>query len=128
LLAQQLEELGHTVVGEAGDGITVVELVEQERPDVAVIDRGLPIQDGLTASTIIATRAPTAIVLLSGYLSADDPQYEARSAGAHSFLPKPYLLEDLDEALEQAVSRFTRAQKREQRGGSPEGMATQTGM
>jgi response regulator NasT len=112
LLAQQLEELGHTVAGEAGDGAEVVEVVARERPDVAIIDLGLPIQDGLAATKAIADRAPTAVLLLSAYISTADPEADARLAGAHAFLAKPYLLEDLDEALEQAVSRFRRARKK----------------
>lgn len=106
LLAQQLIELGHTVVGKARDGVEVVDLARRERPDVVVIDRGLPIQDGLAASRAIAAQTPTAVVLLSAYMSGGDPEDEARSAGAHSFLAKPYLIEELDVTLEQAVRRF----------------------
>jgi response regulator NasT len=110
LLAQQLIELGHAVVGKARNGVEVVQLTEQERPDVVVMDRGLPIQDGLAASKAIAAQAPTAVILLSAYMSGGDPEDEARQAGAHSFLAKPYLIEDLDTTLEQAVERFRRSQ------------------
>lgn len=109
LLAQQLVELGHAVVGKARNGVEVVQLAEQEQPEVVVMDRGLPIQDGLAASTAIAARAPTAVVLLSAYMSGGDPEEEARAAGAHSFLAKPYLIEDLDATIEQAVRRFKRS-------------------
>jgi FixJ family two-component response regulator len=37
----------------------------------------------------------------------------ARKAGAHAFLAKPYLIEELDEALEQAVRRYARARPQE---------------
>jgi CheY-like chemotaxis protein len=110
LLAQQLVELGHTVVGKARNGREAVQLVAHERPDVVVLDRGLPIQDGLAASMAIAAQSPTAVVVLSAYMSGGDPEEEARAAGAHSFLAKPYLIEELDETLEQAVHRFKRTQ------------------
>ena len=109
LLAQQLVELGHTVVGKARNGVEAVEIVECERPDVVIIDRGLPIQDGLAASKAIAAQAPTAVVVLSAYMSGGDPEQEALEAGAHSFLAKPYLIEELDPTLEQAVRRFRRS-------------------
>lgn len=109
LLAQQLLELGHTVVGKARNGIEVVDVVSAVRPDVAIIDRGLPIQDGLAASRAIADRAPTAVVVLSAYMSDIDPEEEALAAGAHSFLAKPYLIEELDETLDRAVQRYKRA-------------------
>ena len=112
LLAQQLVELGHTVVGKARNGIEVVDVVAAVQPDVAIIDRGLPIQDGLTASRAIAARAPTAVVVLSAYMSDIDPEDEALAAGAHSFLAKPYLIEDLDETLARAIRRFKLARSR----------------
>ncbi|MDB5059335.1 MAG: response regulator receiver, partial [Chloroflexi bacterium] len=108
LLKQQLVELGHTVVGEARDGAEVVTLATREKPDVVVIDWGLPIQDGLAATSSITRVSPTAVVILSAYVAGGDPEADAREAGAHAFLAKPYLIEDLDEALEQAVKRYKR--------------------
>jgi CheY-like chemotaxis protein len=109
LLKQQLVELGHEVAGEARDGLEVVGVVARARPDVVVIDWGLPVQHGLAAAAAIAQRSPTAIVLLSAYVAGDDPEAEARAAGAHVFVAKPYLIEELDEALEKAVKRFVRS-------------------
>jgi CheY-like chemotaxis protein len=109
LLKQQLSELGHDVVGEARDGLEVVGIVARTRPSIVIIDWGLPIQDGLVATSEIARTTPTAIVVLSAYVSAGDPEADARRAGAHAFLAKPYLIEDLDEALEQALRRFRRS-------------------
>jgi len=109
LLRQQLAELGHLVVGEARDGIEVVKLVAGQRPSAVVMDWGLPGQDGLAAAGAISRSAPTAVVVLSAYLASGDPEADARRAGAHAFLAKPYLIEDLDEALEQAVRRFARS-------------------
>jgi CheY-like chemotaxis protein len=108
LLKQQLAELGHTVIGEARDGAEVVTVVMREKPDVVVIDWGLPVQDGLAATSSIARVSPTAVVILSAYVAGGDPEADAREAGANAFLAKPYLIEDLDEALEQAVKRFKR--------------------
>jgi len=110
LLKQQLAELGHEVVAEARDGVEIVGIVAEERPNVAVIDWGLPGQDGLAASSAIRDQSPVPVVLLSAYVSSGDPEAMARSAGAHAFLAKPYLIEELDEALEQAVERYQRSQ------------------
>ncbi|MGH2347383.1 MAG: ANTAR domain-containing response regulator [Chloroflexota bacterium] len=107
LLVQQLADHGHTIAGVASTGIDVVELVGRLRPDVAVIDRGLPLQDGLAASRDIAAQSPTPVVVLSGYLSRDDPEEEAEEAGAQVFLAKPYTMEELEDALQYAVRRFS---------------------
>lgn len=106
LLVQQLSERGHVVVGVAMTGIEVVNVVRETQPDAAVIDRGLPLLDGLEASREIAEQAPTAVVVLSGYLSTGDPDDEALAAGAQVFVAKPYAMEELEEALEYAVRRF----------------------
>ena len=107
LLVQQLEEHGHNIVAVASNGTEAVEVVGRTRPDVAVIDRGLPVQDGLQASRLIAAQSPTPVVLLSGYVPSNDPEEEAEEAGAQVFLAKPYTIEELEEALERAVRRFT---------------------
>lgn len=109
LLMQQLQERGHAIVGAASTGIEVVEVVARARPDVVVIDRGLPLQDGLEASRAIAAQTPTAVVLLSGYLPLADPEEEARAAGAQVFLAKPYTMEELEASLHLAMERFTKA-------------------
>ena len=109
LLRQQLAELGHEVVAEAKDGIEVVDIVARECPDVVVIDWGLPGQNGLVAATSILQRSPVPIILLSAYMSSGDPEMQARVTGVHAFLAKPYLIEELDEALEQAVSRYAKS-------------------
>ena len=106
LLVQQLEVHGHSVVGVASTGLDVVTEVGRTRPDVAIIDRGLPMQDGLAASRDIAALSPTAVVVLSGYMSRTDPEEEAEEAGAQMFLAKPYTIEELESAMEYAVRRF----------------------
>jgi len=77
LLRQQLAELGHEVVAEARDGIEVVDIVARERPDIVVIDWGLPGQDGLVAASSILQRSPVPIILLSAYMSSGDPEMQA---------------------------------------------------
>lgn len=110
LMSQQLAEIGCLVVGKAANGREAVELVARERPDVALIDRGLPIQDGLAASRAIAAATPVAVVLLSAYVSTHDPEKEAWAAGAHGFLSKPFLIEELEAAVLNAVERYRRQQ------------------
>jgi CheY-like chemotaxis protein len=109
LMAQQLAEIGCQVVGTATNGVEAVELVARERPDVALIDRGLPVQDGLAASRAIAAATPVAVILLSAYVSRHDPEKEARAAGAHGFLSKPFLIEELEQAVWRAVRCFQAA-------------------
>lgn len=52
------------VVAEAADGASALRLVQQERPDVILMDIGLPDIDGLTATRRILASEPTARVLI----------------------------------------------------------------
>jgi DNA-binding NarL/FixJ family response regulator len=94
---------GFQVVGEALDGLAAVELAEAHRPDVVVMDIGLPKLDGLTATSRIARACPgVRVVVLSGLL--DEATVErARRVGATAVISKERVFEDLIEALESAA-------------------------
>lgn len=58
------------VVGEAGDGLQAVQLVEQLRPDVLVLDLKMPGLDGFEVTRQVSERAPmTRIIVLSTHRS-----------------------------------------------------------
>jgi DNA-binding NarL/FixJ family response regulator len=57
---------GVEVVGEAADGRSALALIERERPDLALLDIGMPGLNGLEAAERIAREAPhTRLVILS---------------------------------------------------------------
>lgn len=91
-------ELNGYVVSEATDGETVVKLTENERPDMVLMDFGLPILDGLGAlRTIRATDniSKTPVIFLTGR-AEPAPQQAARENGCNGYLVKPV---DLDKML-----------------------------
>lgn len=73
-LARLLEDAGHEVVGRAADAVTLVETVESELPDLAVIDVRMPpdgTDDGARAARTLRDRLPDlAIVMLSQHVEA----------------------------------------------------------
>jgi DNA-binding NarL/FixJ family response regulator len=90
---------GIEVVGEAGDGETAVAAVEQQKPDVVLMDLVMPGLGGLAAIRLIRARAPdTRVVVLTSFAS-DDQVIPAVQAGAAG-----YLLKDVEPAgLEAAI-------------------------
>ena len=104
-LAEMLTEEGYVVVGEAGDGARAIELAEELRPDLVILDVKMPVLDGIAAAEAIAGKRIAPVVMLTAF-SQRDLVERARDAGAMAYLVKPFSKTDLVPAIEMAVSRF----------------------
>jgi AmiR/NasT family two-component response regulator len=104
-LVEMLGEEGYDVVGEAGDGATAVDLAEQLRPDLVILDVKMPVLDGIAAAEQIASQRIAPVVILTAF-SQRDLVERARDAGAMAYLVKPFTQHDLVPAIEMALSRF----------------------
>ncbi|GAB3265259.1 ANTAR domain-containing response regulator [Nocardioides dilutus] len=104
-LAEMLTEEGYDVVGQAGDGAAAVELAEEHRPDLVILDVKMPVLDGIAAAERIAAARIAPVVILTAF-SQRDLVERARDAGAMAYLVKPFTRNDLVPAIEMAVSRF----------------------
>jgi len=92
------------VVGESENGRETVALAASLRPDVVVMDVGMPVLNGIEATQTIVTQCPTiAVVILS--MHADESYVmRALKAGARGYLLKDSGAADLISAI-QAVSQ-----------------------
>jgi len=104
-LAEMLAEQGYDVVGQAGDGAKAVELAEELRPDLVILDVKMPVLDGIAAAERIARQRIAPVVMLTAF-SQRELVERARDAGAMAYLVKPFTQSDLVPAIEMAVSRF----------------------
>ncbi len=104
-LAEMLAEEGYDVVGQAGDGAKAIELAEDLRPDLVILDVKMPVLDGIAAAEAIAGRRIAPVVILTAF-SQRELVERARDAGAMSYLVKPFTQGDLVPAIEMARSRF----------------------
>ncbi|NPC95337.1 response regulator [Nocardioides sp. zg-DK7169] len=104
-LAEMLSEEGYTVVGQAGDGQRAIELAEELRPDLVILDVKMPVLDGIAAAEHIASRRIAPVVMLTAF-SQRELVERARDAGAMAYLVKPFSQSDLVPAIEMALSRF----------------------
>jgi DNA-binding NarL/FixJ family response regulator len=85
------EAAGLSVVGEAGDGATAVAEAHRLRPQVVVLDIGLPDSDGIDVARKLTEKGTgPAVVLVS---ARDASTYGARllTCGARGFIPKAQL-------------------------------------
>jgi len=92
------------VVGEADNGLQAIELAEQLRPTVAVVDMAMPELDGVQAILEIRRRAPEAKILVLSMYSEDSYVRNAVQAGARGYLLKNAMDMDLVSAVRTVAS------------------------
>jgi two-component system, response regulator PdtaR len=105
-IVETLEEGGHTVVGETGNGEQAVELVRQLQPDLVVMDLKMPKMDGIQAARQITDEGDAAVLVLTAF---SDKQLveDAADAGTIAYLVKPFQPPQLLAAVEVALARAT---------------------
>jgi DNA-binding NarL/FixJ family response regulator len=100
-LASLLTDAGHEIVGRAPDAETLVAVVAEAQPDLAVIDIRMPpdlTDDGARAARLIRSQHPgIAIVLLSQHVETKH-SVELVSSGGFGYLLKDRVL-DVDDFL-----------------------------
>ena len=99
-LRMLLENLGVSVVAEAGDGATAVAAVEAHRPDVVLMDLQMPGLTGIDATRRIVAAHPDTKVLVLSMVDDDHAVFAAIQAGALGYLLKGAGQAEIRRALE----------------------------
>ncbi len=104
-LRETLVGLGYLVVGEAGDGVSAINLSRELRPDLVVMDIKMPKLDGIQAAEVLTQERIAPVLLLTAY-SDRELVDRAKEAGVVAYLVKPFREADLLPAMEVAMARF----------------------
>lgn len=94
------------VVAIAANGRQAVEMTEEQRPDIVILDINMPEMDGLTAYKNIAQAHPfTGCIIISG---EDNPAImtAAASIGIQEYLTKPFIIDELESAIGRVSGRI----------------------
>ncbi len=90
------------LVGEASNGQEALQVCEQARPDVILMDLLMPEMDGPTATRAIRERCPQVQVIALTSFQEKELVQEALQAGAISYLLKNVSVNELAEAIRAA--------------------------
>lgn len=91
----------HQLVAQAGDAQTALQLIDEQDPDVVLLDIRMPGMDGLSAAEQIASLPnPPAIVFCTAF---DEHALDAFGTSAVGYLLKPIKAAQLEQVLDKAA-------------------------
>ena len=86
-------------IGEAGDGMQLLELLKFHQPDVILLDLKMPVMDGMEATREIRKRYPDVRILILTMHDDDQLVLHLLEAGANGYLVKNTDAEEIKLAL-----------------------------
>jgi DNA-binding NarL/FixJ family response regulator len=90
---------GIVIVGEAGNGVDLIELVKRYEPDLVITDLSMPQMDGEEAIRRIRAHRPKVPIIVFSFHDETDCVLSALRAGANAFLCKDSLSGELVRAV-----------------------------
>ena len=105
MIREIIEPEGYEVVGEASDGVEVVEQYHELHPDLVMMDIVMPNRSGIDAVKGIVAMDPTARVVMCSALGQETLVTEAIQAGAKDFIVKPFKPESVVATLRKTLEK-----------------------
>jgi len=103
-LRRVLESRGHAVVAEVADGLNVLTIVRQFRPQLLLLDLGLPGMHGLDVLRDVTRRVPTTKVLVVSAYNREEYIVSALRTGAAGYLLKGADADELAAAVDEVAA------------------------
>jgi len=94
---------GCEVVATAADGQSALECVRRWRPDVVVLDLGMPVLNGIDATKELMKHQPSPAIVICSIESDSEIVEAARQAGALGYVFKARVQQDLLVAVKSAA-------------------------
>lgn len=99
MIVDLLTEMGHQVVGQAGDGNEAVTVFKACKPELVLMDLIMPGKTGLEALPELKAADPTAKIVMVTAVQQEVITQELLQKGATGILHKPFMYDELEELL-----------------------------
>ncbi len=99
VLRNMVQEMGHTVVGEAVDGEDSIRRAKELQPDIITMDIVMPKMDGIEATKQILVECPAAYIVMCSAMGQKKMVIQAILSGAKDFVVKPFKRDRLEQAF-----------------------------
>src|SRR5205823_11749643 len=97
---------GYLVSGEAGDGLSAVNLAREIRPDLVIMDIRMPDMDGIMAAETLTQEKIAPVLLLTAF-GGQQLVERAKEAGVVNYIVKPLRESEVSPAIEIALARYS---------------------
>jgi len=94
-----LKKHGHTVIGEAVNGMEGIQKYKELQPDIVLMDLNMPEMSGIEAIKEILKINPEAAILVCSASNQQEEIFDALDAGAKGYLTKPFKSDHLKDAI-----------------------------
>lgn len=99
-VTKALEPQGAQMVGQAFNGQEGLEMINQLKPDVIVLDITMPVMDGIQTAEQLFQKNPAAKVIMLSAMGDEELINKAKRLGVKIFLTKPFKPEEMIQSVQ----------------------------
>lgn len=103
MVKDTLTKNGYSDLYEAGDGVQAVEMYNEVKPDLVIMDITMPNMDGLEALKAIRSQNPQAQIVMCSAMGQEAMVIDAIKSGAKDFIVKPFKPDRIIKTVEQLL-------------------------
>ncbi len=105
VLTQILLKNGFEIAGEATNGQEAVELAQQTRPDLIIMDIVMPEKSGIQATQEILETSPRVPIIACSTEGSETMVMKAMAAGCVDFVVKPFKVDDFVKTIRSVLDK-----------------------
>ena len=100
------DELGMEVVGEAASGIEAINIIDDIRPDLAMVDISMPFMDGIEFTETATERYPNLMIIIMTAIDQFEYARKCVSLPVFEYMLKPMVRDEVTKVLEKARTKL----------------------